>query len=110
MSHFLSQELNQLLTDVAHRVAAIDAKVAQTRENILAEFEGLAVVATKTKPTKIQHSTHEVPSLVAALSGGKSPKRTPAELEALTEDLLSYIRQNPGQRVEQISNGMARPS
>lgn len=33
-------------------------------------------------------------------------KRSPDELNALTTALLRYVRQNPGQRIEQIAQGL----
>ena len=36
----------------------------------------------------------------------KGEKRSPEELEALTAKLRSYIAKNPGQRIEQIADGM----
>lgn len=36
----------------------------------------------------------------------KGAKRSPDELEELTEQLLAYIKGNPGQRIEQIADGM----
>lgn len=47
-----------------------------------------------------------------ALGGGggrsraKGAKRSPDELEELTERLLGYVKGNPGQRIEQIAQGM----
>lgn len=49
----------------------------------------------------------------AAAAGPKVPrlrakgaKRSPDELEELTGQLLAYIKGNPGQRIEQIADGM----
>jgi hypothetical protein len=36
----------------------------------------------------------------------KGAKRSPDELEKLTGQLLSYIKGNAGQRIEQIADGM----
>ena len=36
----------------------------------------------------------------------KGAKRSPDELEKLTGQLLSYVKSNPGQRIEQIADGM----
>jgi hypothetical protein len=36
----------------------------------------------------------------------KGAKRSPDELEELTNQLLSYVKSNPGQRIEQIAEGM----
>jgi hypothetical protein len=35
--------------------------------------------------------------------GGRGGKRTPADLEALSERFGSYVRANPGMRIEQIN-------
>lgn len=43
-----------------------------------------------------------------AVAGGRSKgaKRSPEELEELTQQLLDYVKGNPGQRIEQIADGM----
>ena len=50
------------------------------------------------------------PSLPAAKGGArlraKGAKRSPDELEELTGQLLAYVKSNPGQRIEQIAEGM----
>ena len=55
---------------------------------------------------------------VAAVRGGgrgraasreKGAKRPPDEIERLTGRLLDYVKGNPGQRIEQIADGMAPP-
>ncbi|MFZ5894530.1 MAG: DNA-binding protein [Myxococcota bacterium] len=51
-----------------------------------------------------------VPALPAGRGGArlraKGAKRSPDELEQLTEQLLAYVKSNPGQRIEQIAEGM----
>jgi hypothetical protein len=42
----------------------------------------------------------------AAASREKGAKRPPDEIERLTGRLLDYIKGNPGQRIEQIADGM----
>lgn len=67
--------------------------------------------------------TQLVNSLTAAVSGGQKPskadksavvkpakkggKRSPADLEKLTDKLHSYIGKHPGQRIEQIGAAMS---
>lgn len=50
------------------------------------------------------------PALAAAPRGArlraKGAKRSPDELEELTNQLLAYVKSNPGQRIEQIAEGM----
>ena len=50
------------------------------------------------------------PALAAAPRGArlraKGAKRSPDELEELTNQLLAYVKGNPGQRIEQIAEGM----
>jgi hypothetical protein len=41
-----------------------------------------------------------------AASREKGAKRPPDEIERLTGKLLDYIKGNPGQRIEQIADGM----
>ncbi len=42
----------------------------------------------------------------AARGRSKGAKRSPEELEELTTQLLGYVKSNPGQRIEQIADGM----
>jgi hypothetical protein len=42
----------------------------------------------------------------AARTRAKGAKRSPDELEELTTQLLNYVKSNPGQRIEQIAQGM----
>lgn len=50
------------------------------------------------------------PALAAPRGGArlraKGAKRSPDELEELTNQLLAYVKGNPGQRIEQIAEGM----
>ncbi|MDF3065595.1 MAG: hypothetical protein K0R38_1196 [Polyangiaceae bacterium] len=41
-----------------------------------------------------------------AASREKGAKRPPDEIERLTSRLLDYVKGNPGQRIEQIADGM----
>lgn len=43
---------------------------------------------------------------VSARGRAKGAKRSPDELENLTTQLLTYVKGNPGQRIEQIAQGM----
>jgi len=43
---------------------------------------------------------------ISARSRAKGAKRSPDELENLTSQLLAYVKGNPGQRIEQIAQGM----
>jgi hypothetical protein len=38
--------------------------------------------------------------------GGRGVKRTPADLEALSEQFASFVKNNPGLRIEQINKEM----
>lgn len=42
----------------------------------------------------------------AVASRAKGAKRPPGEIETLTGELASYIKSNPGQRIEQIAKGI----
>lgn len=42
----------------------------------------------------------------AVASRSKGAKRPPGEIETLTGELASYIKSNPGQRIEQIAKGI----
>lgn len=42
----------------------------------------------------------------AVVARAKGAKRPPGEIEKLTAELGSYIKNNPGQRIEQIAQGL----
>src|SRR5262245_28392194 len=42
----------------------------------------------------------------SAAPRAKGAKRPPGEIETLTSELSSYIKSNPGQRIEQIAKGI----
>ena len=39
-------------------------------------------------------------------SAGKFVRRSPEALNALTRELLAYVKANPGERIEQIARGL----
>jgi hypothetical protein len=47
-----------------------------------------------------------VPALALSLPRGKGQKRTPEELEQLTKRFHAHVQKNPGQRIEQLADGM----
>ncbi|MEM6673562.1 MAG: hypothetical protein AAF726_12020 [Planctomycetota bacterium] len=46
----------------------------------------------------------------AARHGGKRIRRSEAELQAIGKKVLTYVKKNPGSRLEQISAGLEVPS
>lgn len=42
----------------------------------------------------------------AVVARAKGAKRPPSEIESLTTELGNYIKNNPGQRIEQIAKGL----
>jgi hypothetical protein len=70
-------------------------------------------------PARAEKAAAKGPSVKRAVRGrprgvGKKrapgEKRSPDELAKLTEKLASYIKANPGQRIEQIGEGLGRPT
>jgi hypothetical protein len=53
-----------------------------------------------------RRATSSVASPKAPRLRAKGAKRSPDELEELTGQLLTYIKGSPGQRIEQIADGM----
>jgi hypothetical protein len=45
-------------------------------------------------------------AIVLPTPRGRGAKRTPEELEQLTKRFHSYVQKNPGQRIEQLADGM----
>jgi hypothetical protein len=44
------------------------------------------------------------------LGGGRGGKRSPDEIENTSKSIIDYVRQNPGEGVEQISKALGTPS
>jgi len=68
--------------------------------------------AAKPKPAKAPKAVtpKQVTKPVSAAPKGKGAKRDPGMLADLTDRLGQYITANPGQRIEQISNGIGVPT
>lgn len=87
------------LTDMLARHAAeIEAAVADLKANVCAQIDGVARVRSVTSIAKPARKATEP---------GSGKKRSPADLEALTKALGAYIAKHPGQRIEQIGEGMS---
>jgi hypothetical protein len=87
--------------------AALDSLVAAIRAELRAEFLsalGGSAPALKRGGRRAQGARAAATKVVRARA--KGAKRTGEELEALTKNVLSYVKRNPGQRVEQIAAGL----
>lgn len=89
--------MTSFLTDMLARHAAeIEAAVAELKANVNAQIDGIGQIArSASKPAR------------KADAPRKGAKRSPEQLEALTSDLHAYVLKNPGQRIEQIAEGMS---
>jgi hypothetical protein len=83
--------------------AALDSLVAairaELREEFLSALGGSAPAAKRGAP-RGKRAPAAAPAKRARTKGAK---RTSEELEALTKNVLAYVKRNPGQRVEQIA-------
>ncbi len=73
------------------------------RERLVAAL-GLTESKPSSKPTAHRQSAHAAPR---ASTGSK---RDPAELERIGARLLAYVRQHPGERIEQIAKAIGTTS
>lgn len=86
------------------------------RQRIQAFVDELADLVKQATLESVQDALHGAspPGIVArGLVGRPSAgggKRTAQELEVVTDRLLRYIEANPGQRMEQIAEGLSTPS
>jgi hypothetical protein len=80
----------------------IEAIRAELREEFLSALGG-ASTAPKRGARKARRAAAAVNAAPRAKARAKGGKRTPEELEALTQNVLVHIKKNPGQRVEQIA-------
>ncbi len=77
----------------------IEAIRAELREEFLSALGGSSS-APKRAGRKASRGVSPAPR---AKARGKGAKRTPEELETLTNNVLAHIKKNPGQRAEQIA-------
>jgi hypothetical protein len=86
--------------------AALDALVtairAELREEFLSALGGAAPAAKRGGRRAARGAT----TAPAQRARAKGAKRSSEELEALTKNVLTYVKRNPGQRVEQIAAGL----
>jgi hypothetical protein len=85
--------------------AALDALIDAIRSELREEFLSVLGGAERPVAKRPAHRAGRPASAAAARtkSRAKGAKRSPEELEALTQNVLSHIKRNPGQRVEQIA-------
>jgi hypothetical protein len=88
--------------------AALDSLVAAIRAELREEF--LSALGGSAPASK-QRGPRRAGRVVAAAAPAKrarvkGAKRSSEELETLTNNVLVYVKRNPGQRVEQIAAGL----
>src|SRR5262245_19755149 len=82
--------------------AALDSLVAAIRAELREEF--LSALGGSAPAAKRGRAVRAATKVVRARA--KGAKRSSEELEALTKNVLTYVKRNPGQRVEQIAAGL----
>jgi hypothetical protein len=81
----------------------IEAIRSELREEFLSALGGSGPAAKRGGGKARRRPTSAAPRAAARAKGAK---RTPDELEALTNNVLAHIKKNPGQRVEQIAEAL----
>ena len=89
-------------TDVQSLIASFAEQLTQvirrkTLEQVLAALGGEGAAPAKRGPAR---AASAAPRARRKAKGGK---RSPAEMEQFTNDLVAYVKANPGQRGEQIA-------
>jgi hypothetical protein len=84
--------------------AALDSLVDAIRSELRQEF--LSALGGAPAATRGRRRGARPAAPARAKTRSKGAKRTPEELEALTKNVLSHIKRNPGQRVEQIAEAL----
>jgi hypothetical protein len=104
---------NSLDDRIRARVELFASELAELiRESAM---ETVSAALTGARPSPGRGGGRRAAAAVVAVRGGgrgraasreKGAKRRPVEIERLTGRLLDYVKGNPGQRIEQIADGM----
>jgi len=104
---------NSLDDRIRARVELFASELAELiRESAM---ETVSAALTGARPSPGRGGGRRAAAAVIAVRGGgrgraasreKGAKRPPDEIERLTGRLLDYVKGNPGQRIEQIADGM----
>ena len=91
--------------------AKFDALVEEIREEerakMLAAIHGdNGTQSPRSKPARKPGRPASVTTQRPATPRPKGSKRSPEDIEELTRNLLSYVKKNSGQRIEQIAAGL----
>ena len=102
---------NSLDDRIRARVEQFAAELADLIRESAMETVSVALAGARPSPGRGGRRSAAVvavrsPGRGRAASREKGAKRPPDEIERLTGRLLDYIKGNPGQRIEQIADGM----
>jgi hypothetical protein len=109
--HYTLAMANSVEDRIRARVEQFAAELAELIRESAMETVSAALVGARPSPGR--GGRRAAP--VAVVRGGgrgraasreKGAKRPPDEIERLTGRLLDYVKGNPGQRIEQIADGM----
>jgi len=109
--HYSLAMANSLDDRIRARVEQFAAELAELiRESAM---ETVSAALTGARPSAGRGGRRAAPAVAARATGRgraasreKGAKRPPDEIERLTGKLLDYVKGNPGQRIEQIADGM----
>jgi hypothetical protein len=110
--HYRLAMANSLDDRIRARVEQFAAELAELiRESAM---ETVSAALAGARPSSGRGGRRAASAPVAVRSAGrgraasreKGAKRPPDEIERLTGKLLDYVKGNPGQRIEQIADGM----
>ena len=106
---------NTLDDRIRARVEQFASELAELIRESAMETVSVALAGARPSPGRGGRGGRRAAAPVVAVRGGrgraaasreKGAKRPPDEIERLTGRLLDYVKGNPGQRIEQIADGM----
>jgi hypothetical protein len=103
---------NSLDDRIRARVEQFAAELAELIRESAMETVSVALAGARPSPGRGARRGAAAVAVVRSSGRGRSAarekgaKRPPDEIERLTGRLLDYVRSNPGQRIEQIADGM----
>ena len=107
--HYRLAMANSLDDRIRARVEQFAAELAELIRESAMETVSVALAGARPSPGRGGRRSAVVVTRAGrgrAAAREKGAKRPPDEIERLTGKLLDYVKGNPGQRIEQIADGM----
>jgi hypothetical protein len=100
----LQNEMNHTVTGFVATITKLARRAAiESLELAFGDPAGLNGERTAVNGTRGAAHRHAAPRHAGRPSGVHSKKRTPAQMQALSERFTTFVKANPGLRIEQIN-------